>query len=234
MGLISKPFTFSAGAVIIASQHNSNFDTVYNLVNGALDGTNLASNAAIADTQLGQITTAGKVSGAALTSLSSIPSGAGVVPIANLATGTPTGSKFIRDDGTLQTAGGSAATQAEMETATSTTVFASPGRTQYHPGVAKALCIFNGATTGTNAPTAGYNVTSVTRNSAGNYTVTFTTAFSSTNYVPLITGKYGSASQLVCGYVTTFNVGSMVVIVHDRTDALNDADYVSIVVYGDQ
>ena len=27
----------------------------------------------------------------------------GVIPIANLATGTPTGSKFIRDDGTLQT-----------------------------------------------------------------------------------------------------------------------------------
>lgn len=67
MGLISKPFTFSAGATIIAAQHNSNFDTVYNLVNGALDSTNLASNAAIADTQLAQITTAGKVSVAALT-----------------------------------------------------------------------------------------------------------------------------------------------------------------------
>lgn len=64
---VSKPFTFSAGAVIIASQHNSNFDTLYNLVNGSLDGTNLASNAAIADTQLGQITTAGKVAGAAIT-----------------------------------------------------------------------------------------------------------------------------------------------------------------------
>lgn len=67
MALISKPFTFSAGAVIIASQHNSCFDTVYNLVNGALDTTNLASNAAIVDTQLAQITTAGKVSTTALT-----------------------------------------------------------------------------------------------------------------------------------------------------------------------
>lgn len=92
--LVSKPFTFSAGAVIIASQHNSNFDTLYNLVNGSLDSTNLASNAAIADTQLGQITTAGKVSGAALTSLSSIPSGAGIIPSANLpaATGGTLGS----------------------------------------------------------------------------------------------------------------------------------------------
>lgn len=67
MAAVSKPFTFSAGAVIIASQHNSNFDTLYNLVNGSLDATNLASNAAIADTQLGQITTAGKVIGAAIT-----------------------------------------------------------------------------------------------------------------------------------------------------------------------
>lgn len=67
MAAVSKPFTFSAGAVIIASQHNSNFDTLYNLVNGTLDGTNLASNAAIADSQLAQITTAGKVAGAAIT-----------------------------------------------------------------------------------------------------------------------------------------------------------------------
>ena len=67
MPLIVKPFTFSAGAIIVASQHNSNTDTVYNLVNGTLDTTNLAANAAIADTQLAQITTAGKVSVASLT-----------------------------------------------------------------------------------------------------------------------------------------------------------------------
>lgn len=84
MAAVSKTYTFSAGAVIIAAQHNTDFDTLYNLVNGTLDGTNLAANAAIADTQLGQITTAGKVSGAALTSLASIPSGAGVIPAANL------------------------------------------------------------------------------------------------------------------------------------------------------
>jgi hypothetical protein len=38
----------------------------------------------IADSKLSTISTAGKVSGAAFTSLSSIPSGAGVIPIANL------------------------------------------------------------------------------------------------------------------------------------------------------
>lgn len=59
---------------------------------------------AIADSKLAQITTASKVSAAAITSASSLPAGAGVFPIANLATGTPDGTKFIRDDGTLASA----------------------------------------------------------------------------------------------------------------------------------
>ena len=75
--LISKPNTFSAGAVIIASQFNSNFDTIYNDYNGGIQNVNVASNAAIVDTKLAQITTASKVSGAAITGLASLPSGAG-------------------------------------------------------------------------------------------------------------------------------------------------------------
>lgn len=47
-----------------------------------------------------------KVDGSHLLNLSTIPSGAGIIPIANLASGTPTGSKFVRDDGTLASAGG--------------------------------------------------------------------------------------------------------------------------------
>lgn len=41
------------------------------------------------------------LNGSAMTGLSSIPGAAGVIPIANLATGTPDGTKFVRDDGTL-------------------------------------------------------------------------------------------------------------------------------------
>lgn len=44
----------------------------------------ISSSAAIVDTKLAQITTAGKVSGAALTSLANIPAGAGTVPLANI------------------------------------------------------------------------------------------------------------------------------------------------------
>lgn len=126
MALVSKPYTFSAGATIIASEHNSDFDTLYNDYNGNITNANISNSAAIGysklaltgsilnadinasaaiaysklnitgavlnadlagsitDSKLDTISTAGKVSGAALTSLSSIPSGAGVIPVANL------------------------------------------------------------------------------------------------------------------------------------------------------
>lgn len=134
MSIIVIPNTFSAGATIIASQHNSNFSTIYNDYNGNIDNNNISASAAIAysklnlvgtivnadvstsaaiaysklnltgavlnadlagliaDSKLSTISTAGKVSGAALTSLSSIPSGAGVIPTVNLPSN---GSVFI-------------------------------------------------------------------------------------------------------------------------------------------
>lgn len=58
MALVTKTFTFSAGAVIVASQHNTNFDTLYNLVNGTLNTANLDPSAAVAATQLNLATIA--------------------------------------------------------------------------------------------------------------------------------------------------------------------------------
>lgn len=84
MGLITKPYTFSNGATIVAAEHNDNFDTLYNLVNGNIDNANVKASAGIVDTKLAQITTGGKVSGAALTSLANIPVGAGTIPTTNL------------------------------------------------------------------------------------------------------------------------------------------------------
>jgi len=126
MSLITIQYVFSAGATIVASEHNDNFSTLKNAINGNIDNANIKSSAAIAysklaltgsilnadvnasaaiaysklsltgailnadlagsiaDSKLSTISTAGKVSGAALTSLASIPSGAGVIPVANL------------------------------------------------------------------------------------------------------------------------------------------------------
>lgn len=66
MGTISKTYTFSAGAVITASEHNTNFDTLYDEINGSLDNDNIDASAGIVDTKLAAITTAGKVNASAL------------------------------------------------------------------------------------------------------------------------------------------------------------------------
>ena len=88
-------------------------------------------------------------------------------------------TNFLRADGTWatppDTTGLSAATQAEMEAASSTTVAATPGRTQYHPGTAKAWVRFNLSAT----IASSYNVSSVTDVAVGRWSVNFTTAFSS-------------------------------------------------------
>lgn len=95
MSLITIPFTFSVGAVIVASQHNSNFSTIYNDYNGNITTVNLSASAGIVDTQLAPITTAGKVSGAALVTLGSIPSGSGIVPSKNGGTGADLSAALI-------------------------------------------------------------------------------------------------------------------------------------------
>lgn len=120
MSLISIPFTFSAGAVIIASQHNSNFSTIYSDYNGNVDNTNIVGGAAIAysklslsgnitngdlagsiaDSKLLQITTASKVSGTAITGLASLPSGAGLIPSANLPGWVPSNIQVFIISGT--------------------------------------------------------------------------------------------------------------------------------------
>lgn len=81
-------------------------------------------------------------------------------------------------------AGGTAASQSDQETATSSTVVVTPGRQQYHPSSAKAWGVFNMSGT----LSSSYNVTSVTDNGAGSWTINFTTAFSSANYCVIATG----------------------------------------------
>jgi hypothetical protein len=61
MGIVSKDFTFSAGAVISATEHNTNFDTLYNVVNANLDNANIKTAAAIASSKLNLATIAQNV-----------------------------------------------------------------------------------------------------------------------------------------------------------------------------
>jgi hypothetical protein len=52
MALVTKDFTFTAGNTIVASEHNSNFDKLFNLVNGQIDNANIVASAAIDNTKL--------------------------------------------------------------------------------------------------------------------------------------------------------------------------------------
>jgi hypothetical protein len=73
-----------------------------------------------------------------------------------------------------------AASQAEMEAASSNTVAVTPGRTQNHPGVAKAWIKYNA---GTDSIYVSHNVTGIADEGTGDFTITIATDFSGINYV---------------------------------------------------
>jgi hypothetical protein len=129
----------------------------------------------------------------------------------------------------------SAATQAEMESASSTSVYSSPGRTQYHPGVAKGWVIFNG--TGTPAVIASHNVdSSITDNGTGDYTLSWTTDFSSADYCAV------GMAQITGGAIYTVGISGdaspaagtirVEVFAHDNSQA--DVAKICIAAFGDQ
>lgn len=95
-----------------------------------------------------------------------------------------------------------------------------------------AWCNFNGTSTGTNAPTAGGNVTSVTRNGLGDYTVNFTAAFASANYAACVTVKGdGGAPE---GFdITSQSVSAFRFITRDITGLNIDCPIVNVIVFGD-
>jgi hypothetical protein len=73
------------------------------------------------------------------------------------------------------------ASQAELETATQDSEFATPLRAKYSPSAVKARCF---VTVAAGVPTLGesHNVTSITDNGVGDFTVNFTNAFFSSQY----------------------------------------------------
>lgn len=77
-----------------------------------------------------------------------------------------------------------AATQAEEEAASSLTVFTSPGRQRFHPGVAKCWAY---VTVAAGVPTlfaGSYNITSITDTGTGILDITIATDFSSASWAP--------------------------------------------------
>lgn len=142
---------------------------------------------------------------------------------------------------TFQAGGGfTAATQAEQETATSTTVGVTPGRQQYHPSAAKCWVTFNG--TGTISEYRSYNVTSLVDNATGDYTVNIATDMSDANYAVFgsvsnngsLSGMSVAINSSGSSTVTAPVVGSFRCTVVRVTTGLVDCDYVTLGAFGDQ
>ena len=97
------------------------------------------------------------------------------------------------------TIGVPAATAADQETSTSTTVAVVPGVQHRHPSAVKAWARWNAAV----SVAANYNAPTVTDNGTGDWTVNFTTAFSSANY-----GISGAPGQVATSTTTGLTIGA--------------------------
>ena len=84
------------------------------------------------------------------------------------------------------------------ETITGVKTF-SAGAEPIAKNIAKAWAVFDGTVAGTNAPTAGFGVATITRNAVGDYTINFSPSLSTANYSITITGQgVDGVSNLVC------------------------------------
>ena len=138
------------------------------------------------------------------------------------------GEQMIEDGAAI------AATQAEMEAASATgdAAFVTPGRTQYHPGVAKVWARILTDGTGTDA---NYNVASITDTGTGDRTVNYTTAFSAADvHASLLTVGLAGADGVNI-FWTAQNAGNIRVLIRDSIASYALEDRVcTLAVFGDQ
>jgi hypothetical protein len=97
----------------------------------------------------------------------------------------------------------------------------------------RAWCVFNGTTAGTNAPTAGGNVTSITRNGTGDYTINFTTALPDANYSVVIAAGYqGQTLGIAVTSTSTAPTSSAYRFrTSDASSVLQDSTRISVAIF---
>ena len=126
-----------------------------------------------------------------------------------------------------------AASQADMEAATSIAVATTPGRQQFHPSAAKAWCRFDSA--GTIA--GSYNVSSITDNGVGTWTVNIGTAFSSTGYAGVAMGGYRTSVSGLMYNILSQAAGSFQVSAFNPSGTPTDptsVNAIEFIAFGDQ
>jgi hypothetical protein len=120
------------------------------------------------------------------------------------------------------------ASQAEMETGTSTTDLVSPGRQFYHPSHPKVW----GKADNAGAIAADYGVSSVTDNSAGDITWTWDTAFSSAHYGAVV-GMHDSGTVSFSVYIDDCATTYARTQTCNNSSAASDVEHTVIIACGD-
>jgi len=130
-----------------------------------------------------------------------------------------------------------AASQAEMEADTSTTVAVTPGRFRHAQGAAKAHGNMNGTGTPAFNGTA-YNFSSITDNAAGKHKLNFTNNLAAATYsVATSSNNDGSAASenanVAVQTLETDGVTIWTIEIGNTTATFDDRNNTSVVVYGD-
>lgn len=192
------------------------------------DSTTTASAAARLAPSFNNVTVGGTLSVSAASTLANVTVG-GTLSVSAQSTmaGLTVGGTLSVSAGV---AGAAVATQANMESAASagsTSLIVTPGRLQYHPGVAKAWVMFDGTATSVTSA-AAYGVSSITDKGTGNYNIIFSTAFSSANIAPLPGGNLYNIK------LTSISSASVEITCLDLSGTAVDASIVTLHVFGDQ
>lgn len=125
---------------------------------------------------------------------------------------------YDKIEAVIGASGLTAATQAEMEAATSTTVGSTPGRQHFHPGSAKAWGKCAGAAS---TVEASYGVTSVTNGAAGINTWNWSVTFSSAEYAATTDALVGDGgANNYASHITALTTTTAAVL-NERGDGVN-------------
>jgi hypothetical protein len=180
MATVTSGYNFTNGETVTPGKLNSlaGSATVSGIVNADISAT-----AAIADSKLATIATAGKVSNTATT-----------------ATSSNTASAIVTRDSSGNFSAGTIAANLTGNVTGTVTGNASGLSSPASNGLAKAWVNFNGAGTYTlGTPTAAtirssHNVSTITKNANGDFTVNFSSAFPNANYAVMVTAQ-GAANN---------------------------------------
>lgn len=126
-----------------------------------------------------------------------------------------------------------AATQAQMEAASSTIAPVTPGRQHFHPGHPKAWG-FVTVSGGTPTMTTSYNMDSaITDNGAGDFTLSIATDLSSANYAVVGTVLDANARHLTVDPTTAMAAGAFRVNIYSAVPGKQDPSGFFFAVFGD-